>query len=92
MKKLLSLVMILAFWAGGTAGAQYAAAGSGNPGVKSHPHKQHSKKSKAPHKKRAGKGKKGKGKKGKGSKAKGEVKMENGTVGKSDLEIDLKGQ
>ena len=90
MKKILSAFMILAFLAGGTARAQYTAPSTGDSGSKSHSHKQRSKKPKTSKRKKAGKGKKGK--KGKGSKAKGEVKMENGTVTKSDLEIDLKGQ
>lgn len=86
MGKFLSVMMVLAFLAGGTAWAQ-TTAGPGDSGPLSHSSKKHSKKSK---KRKSGKRKKKK--KGKGAKGKAEAKMENGTVTKGDLEINLKGQ
>jgi Ni/Co efflux regulator RcnB len=86
MKKILSVVLMAAFLAGGTVWAQSSTSSSGEvKSSKTHSHKKKSSKSRKTSKSK----KKKKGKKS--SKSKDEIKADTG-VGKDDVEIDLKGQ
>ena len=88
MRKILSVLMVLAFLAGGTAWARGSSSNTGRPSSKSHSHKKKSKNTKGGKKKKSKASKTSRGKKG----SKTEKVEAKTDIGQKDVEIDLKGQ